>query len=464
MMPRSDKDYALSDAKKRAYREAMLSVYYHSLGRQWQQQGAPAVFLPPSIQPLGLAAALERLSESPPRLDDAIWRVIRSVPVRQSTEVHVEKRYPKALLGYLPDGWLADVDKLRRQYRTGANVYAAALDLLGDGDVDGANGLVEMLQRKRRGIGTAAGDLFKMLKPVTGFDALVAKAKKKRTGAAQDHLAEFEATVGSPSRTFVMNFADASAFNKAGSPTAIKEAGGTAAKEQELTDTGEPKALKVYPVCSVVTQDTTTLSTTATVTTVVDGPFELVAFVIDPRNWPESSDVITHTRYVTDAYNDVEQEDIPDYGSGFAGSRLLHEKAAISWGANDDQQGEFDVILNITFDVAEPEIHLRFTLGRSISSSILWDRRPGGLRIDNGFVKVRGIGADSWLMTSRKTVKFADRTPNLNRAGWADTGQLLNYLAPASLTWWIESEAFSMGSTAYLGKDGHDNREQAQAV
>jgi len=460
-MPRPKEMYDLTPAQKRTMREAMISVYYHSLGRQWQQQGAPAVLLPPDIRPLGLAAALDRLKQSPPRLNDAIWRIIRSVPLRQNVDDKVVNRYPKVLREYVSPEWLERVDGLRRFYRTGANMYAAALDLLVLGGVGEAESLVGMLEPgKGQNLNAAAGNVFGRLRSATRFDEMAAANAAER---AREQLATLERRVGSTTRAFVMNYAEAAAFADAGSPTAVQRAGVEAGRD----------GLDITPVSTVITQDTATLSTTATVTTRVEGPFELVRHVVDPQSWPISSDVITSTAYIADAFRpDVPLTTPPKRGSGHEGNLLLHETAQVSWGSNDDQQGAFDVVLNIGFTVGDrvdrsadagPVGDLSFTLGRSISSSILWDRRPGGLRIDNGFIQVTPLAEDdSWLMTSRKTVKFSDRTPDRNLAGWADTGQLLNYLAPAALTWWIESEAFSMGSTAY-GEEraretaGHDD-------
>jgi hypothetical protein len=33
---------------------------------------------------------------------------------------------------------------------------------------------------------------------------------------------------------------------------------------------------------------------------------------------------------------------------------------------------------------------------------------------------------------------------------------MLNYLAPAALTWWVESETYSMESSAFTPTDEHD--------
>ena len=50
---------------------------------------------------------------------------------------------------------------------------------------------------------------------------------------------------------------------------------------------------------------------------------------------------------------------------------------------------------------------------------------------------------DVCRVTTRKILQFSDRTPYSGATGWFDFGQLLNYLAPATLTWWLESEVYS---------------------
>jgi hypothetical protein len=41
MLQRPQETYELTAAERRDVREAMLNVHYRSLGRQWEQQGAP---------------------------------------------------------------------------------------------------------------------------------------------------------------------------------------------------------------------------------------------------------------------------------------------------------------------------------------------------------------------------------------------------------------------------------------
>ena len=81
----------------------------------------------------------------------------------------------------------------------------------------------------------------------------------------------------------------------------------------------------------------------------------------------------------------------------------------------------------------------------SCESRYLWDARAGGILLDQGFIKARPVGSDgkTWRVTIRKVLRFADRTPS----SWGDTplqfGESLNYLAPAALSWWLQSDLYA---------------------
>jgi len=44
-----------------ALQAALMSVYYHSLGRRLEMSGAPAVLLPPAVRPTPIERALEEV-------------------------------------------------------------------------------------------------------------------------------------------------------------------------------------------------------------------------------------------------------------------------------------------------------------------------------------------------------------------------------------------------------------------
>ena len=145
-------------------------------------------------------------------------------------------------------------------------------------------------------------------------------------------------------------------------------------------------------------------------------------------------------------------EEPPPLGRSFT-DQLVLEKATVSWGDGEGQQGSFDQVLATSYDLREEidgepgEMTLTFALRRSVRSRVLWDERPGGLLLDNGFVKVRRLTDTSWRIVSSKAIRFSDRTPALNDR--FDAGQLINYLAPAALAWWSETEIYKLETSTF---------------
>lgn len=428
-------------------RFAMLSVYYASLGRQFEIRGAPSVLLPPQVRPLDLATALDQLSVSPLRLREALWLIARGVRAQGLPSERLE-RYPTEFTNCFQPGSLDQFRRLRREYHAGANVFAAALVACRDGFADQFDALTAVLaeETKQRPRGFSAVTDLMMGMSAPDYLGQVASSEERRD-AAHKQVQRLESDVGLNLYDFVEELADAAAFEQF-------------SRDYLLDPPPRRAPLTVFPVSSVIRQDTKTLQTNATVTTLVRGDFETLRRVVDPQSWSRSSDVIQVARYVSDAFDlrPVEQHLLPEVGAGFAGFRLLDEKAVLSWGEHNDQQGRFTNVLNIHHVVGDtgPEdpnrfVDVRFSLRRSIESAVLWDRRAGGLQLNQGYLKVRALGRDAWRVTSRKVIRFSDRTPSVGGQGWLDFGQLLNYLAPAALTWWVESETYSMGDTTPAG-------------
>jgi hypothetical protein len=125
--------------------------------------------------------------------------------------------------------------------------------------------------------------------------------------------------------------------------------------------------------------------------------------------------------------------------------QFLWERAELSWGGNASRRALFDNVLCIRrYSVRPDAIDLTFSLSRSLRSRILWDDREGGILLDDGYIKARRLVDDRWRVTRRKIVKFSDRTPYANGRGWLDSGQILNYLAPAGLIYWLENDIASL--------------------
>lgn len=434
-------------------RFAMLSVYYASLGRQFEIRGAPSVLLPPQVRPLELGDALDLLSASPSRLREALWLVVRGVRWQGLPSIRTES-YPSELVRYLRPGSLEIFAQLRRQYRQDANVFAAALVACRD---DFRSQFTELCgvwakeAEKRPGGFSAVTDL---LIGMPGSNYLERMIPDAEWAAARGELDRLESDVGLNVYDFVEELADAAAFQQFCADYLLERPPAT--------------SLTVFPVSSVIRQDSRTLVTNATVTTLVRGDFDALSRVADPQRWSSSSDVIRRARYVADAFERVPLtvDQRPTVGAGFEGTRLLDEKAVLSWGKQDDQQGHFTNVLNIQHAVGGPEhkpqsIEVRFSLRRSIDSGVLWDRRAGGLQLNQGYLKVRPVGPDAWRVTTRKVLRFSDRTPGVGGRDWFDFGQMLNYLAPAALTWWVESETYSLADPAPTGAGSQPAPEPA---
>jgi hypothetical protein len=184
-----------------------------------------------------------------------------------------------------------------------------------------------------------------------------------------------------------------------------------------------------------------------------------VANLIDPLRWPKSSSVIKKTKYVRGPF-DLRKHKLRRQRAGLQRTApALYEDVRVNWGLDDLQKGGFRNVLVIDRFHVTPEggVSLPFKLSRSIDSRMMWDSRPGGLLIDGGYLVARPLRTQRddneepkhWRITTRKVLQFSDRAPYSNPAGGMDFGQMLNYLAPAAVTWWLETDFYS--STA-LGK------------
>jgi hypothetical protein len=415
---------------------AMLSVYHHSIGRQFELRGAPAVLLPPEVRPLGLAEALDILSSRPVLLRDALWRIIRCTPMARRGGA-IRQRYPRELQDFIGNGALDELDKRRREYRAGAHLFTAALSACADGMWTEFEDLQRLLtqQAERAPDGNDICGATKMTLGQSAPEFLRTLTDSDDRERVSDQVARLEDEVGLDLRDFVEEFADAAAF--------------MAYAETVSPPSVSPDDITVYPVCSVIRQNTRTLATTATITTIVRGDFEKLRRAVDPLNWPAGNDVVKKTRYVGDPFRRtaVSEDERPAAGEGYTEARYLEEGAELMWGGDPSQRASFENVLRIhPYSVREDVgiIDLYFTLGSSVRSRVLWDARAGGLLLDYGYIKVRRLTDDRWRVTRRKTVKFSDRTPYANGRGWLDVGQMLNYLAPAGLTYWLENDIASL--------------------
>jgi hypothetical protein len=415
-----------------ALRFAMLSVYYGSLGRELSSQGAPAMLLPLPTRPLGLEQALQLIKRvAPDHLRDAVWRVVRSVPrppaegARRGTH-----RYPPALADVLDaEHDLARLDELRAQYvGAGALAQLAALAVIEDRpqDIDGV----------LAALGSRPGRQARVVSDVLGDDP-AKLADDGARGDARARLATIEREANLPIPKLAAQMADANAF---------------------LEWWGEEDGMTVLPAAASITQESDTLITRVTVTALVECDFAVVAVSSDPQCWDERSDVVVGTRYVRGSHDLRPLAAEPQPGRAVVRPNdpplMLEEHVRIAWGFDEMAAGTFHNVLRVPrveIDPATGTIAVDFSLARSIDSRILWDERPGGIVVDQGYLRVQPIAGatDRWRLTSHKTLLFSDRTPNAGGPGWTDFGQLSNYLAPAALSWWLESEMLSNTHETY---------------
>jgi hypothetical protein len=421
--------------RQQEIRAAMLSVYYHSIGSRLELHGAPAVLMPLDTEPMSLEAALAVLKQTP-RFNQAVWTLARAVaPVPPGEAgVRLTHRYPSALLRVVsPDtrAQLERFDRLRTDYRRAAQVYAAVLITFAQ-SVEGTK-----LEHIRKLFGLPS---FKPPSRMAGFDigagrhlgsSSFSEYMESELGAADDQpaarkqLQKLEQELGVSLATYVQEFADAVAF---------AEVFGEVSGEE----------VSVFPTSSVTIQDAHTLQTTVTVTAlVVAEHFDCLQISTDPQCWRLCSDAFHTSQYVKGSYD---LTPLPRTPGSYAGPRrhfVLEEDVRLTWGEDATERGGFHNLLNVGVSYIGESIDIEFDLNRSITSRILWDERPGGILVDEGTLKVRPLTGRVWRITARKALRFSDRTPYSGGAGWNDLGQMLNYLAPATLSWWIESEMYS---------------------
>ena len=428
-------------------RSAMLTIYDDSLGRKFQISGAPGVMLTPELQPMSLARALRVLAPWPNRLREAIWRTVQGVPLDTPNDPSGVSAYPPAIVKYL-DRPLQELVELRRRYRDQATGFGAALVSCRDRNDAFYQGLLALLKQRQladAAVAPSQADLGVGVEPtpsgwVPGYlEGILEPDHARRT---RRNVKRIEREVGVGIVGIVDSLADLAAF------TTFMARGSTSA--------GIPSRQAInyaYPVCSIVSQDSDDLVVSATVTTIVTAPFERLRAAVDPPNWARHSDIVTRSYYIRDPFDTqpIENTDMAAEATGLGRPRFLYERARIAWGSHADQTATFDQVLNVTMTDRPDSVDVTYSLCRSIKSSVLWDRRAGGMLVDQGFITINPAGKNSWRVTMRKEVQFSDRPYTGTGQGPSDLGQILNYLTPAMLTWWLEGAAYSLGESDGAG-------------
>jgi hypothetical protein len=420
-------------------RAAMLSVYYHALGRRLELRGAPAVLLPSDIEPIPLGVAIARLRSDPRQVKRALWTVARAIPAQGGTGDACLVRYPVELLDVLTPrekGQLVGFEQRRRRYLPEAHRLGDALATFADtadpttltpyikafessppDGLSAAIAAVEALGNTGQRSRHQTMNVFRYLKGIQAAKDVARQAEQLR---------KLSDEVGLPLPTYIEEFAYGVAFAQ------------TFHSRTEATMT-------VLPTSAVTVQDARSLLTTITVTALVKSvTFKALSVGMDPQCWSEGSDAFEASDYLDRATYQRRPRPTRDLGRSST-HRLLEERVRIVWGLDKREIGSFRNLLNTKID-AKPDVsclEVTFDLNRCLSSRILWDVRPGGILIDEGYAKARPAGPGLFRVTVRKTLQFSDRTPYGGGAGWNDLGQMLNFLAPAAMSWWLEGEMYN---------------------
>jgi hypothetical protein len=425
----------------------MQSVYYHSIGQRFVSESAPAVLLP-GLDPMSLTEALQTLAAAGVWMRQAIWTIARAVtPAPLSSAARLPpgiERYPRALLDVLTPaerGRLAAFEQLRSGFCREAEILSSALVALAPrcdcwtrfdavrtayfGPEDGHRSVLDDALRDALHIGPGDdGNAFSVTKYL--------EEELHRATASQHcerELRGFEREVGMSLPDFMWQFADSVAFNRCFPADAT---------------------VNVFPAASITVQETDTLMTHVTVSALVSHlPFERLRVALDPRSWRD--DVFRTTRFVRGPFDLEPLDPPPPLGDPGPAPRMFEESVVLLWGREDEEGGSCRNVLRMSrldFDATRARIDVEFELCRSVSSRLLWDVRAGGLLADAGYSLARDVCAvpGLWRVTTHKTLLWSNRLPYASGAGH-DFGEALNYLSPALVCWWLESEMYGGGSS-----------------
>ena len=178
---------------------------------------------------------------------------------------------------------------------------------------------------------------------------------------------------------------------------------------------------------------------TLTVVTCVNRPFGEMQPLVDPQNWKRCSDFFEKS-------DPIDPHTMEPVAAPAPGVRWqLHEVFSMP-------VATFENILNITFHVSSDRILVEYDLYDSLSFLWFGVSLPGALERDSGTIEVVPLDTDVTQMTTKKTIRFRDLTPDYPVEGGVDQGQWLNYCAPAMLGLWID-EASQGRLCCHLG--GH---------
>jgi hypothetical protein len=178
---------------------------------------------------------------------------------------------------------------------------------------------------------------------------------------------------------------------------------------------------------------------TLKVVTCVNRPFGEMQPLVDPQNWKRCSDFFEKSDAIDP--RTMEPVAVPAPGKRWQ----LHEVFSMP-------VATFENILNVRFIVEKHRLLVEYDLYDSLSFLWFGASLPGVLERDSGTIEVVPLDTDVTRMTTTKTIRFRDLTPDYPVEGGVDQGQWLNYCAPAMLGLWID-EASQGRLCCHLG--GH---------
>jgi len=190
--------------------------------------------------------------------------------------------------------------------------------------------------------------------------------------------------------------------------------------------------------------DLKTLRTRVDITSTSELSFDVLARVLDPREWHASpfwpASTLVELREGTHTFTEVPPpRSTAVFPNGWEGYLFEH----VEWNWNLSTISSFRNYLTIRYKVdrAAQTIGLDFSLYSCAGSQFyaLVNRR--GVDVDWGYQRVTSSNnnqAPPWTLETQKNVRFSDflnrRTPFEGTAG---SGQLLSYLAPAVVGLWM---------------------------
>jgi hypothetical protein len=229
-----------------------------------------------------------------------VWRAVRAFPPAPDAD-GLRRSYPRALLDQVGLEALLELNRLRRSYRLGANLFAAALVACAGGNQTQFDDLRQLMWAQARAEPDTVGSFSQAAEGILGRPAPDYLDAMTRSGweAAAGQVAKLEREVGLNLYGFTEEFADAVAYVTFAKDSMDSSKDGSEDRGWGLGRRGAT----VYPVSTVIQQEAASLVTSATATTVVEGDFGTLCRAVDRRCWCLCSDVIKRTKVVVGPFD-----------------------------------------------------------------------------------------------------------------------------------------------------------------